>query len=111
MALPLSILIYHRVQAVPDPLFPEAVDLARFEQHLRLLTRWFRVLPLSEAVRLLRDGTLPARAACITFDDGYADCAAATVPLLRRYHASATFFVASGFIDGGCMWNDAVVEV
>ena len=39
------------VAARPDPLFPECVDAHRFEHHLRLLTRWFRVLPLTVAVR------------------------------------------------------------
>jgi peptidoglycan/xylan/chitin deacetylase (PgdA/CDA1 family) len=111
MQLPLSILIYHRVVAKPDPLFPEEVDARRFEQHLRLLTRWFRVLPLAEAVRRLQERSLPSRAACITFDDGYADNAEVALPILQRYRAHATFFIASGFLDGGCMWNDAVIEV
>lgn len=110
MHLPLSILIYHRVIAKPDPLFPECVDARRFEQHLRLLTRWFRVLPLPVAVRQLRAGTLPSRAACITFDNGYADTADVALPLLQRYDASATFFVASSFLDGGCLWSDVVID-
>ena len=111
MQVPLSILIYHRVVARPDQLFPEAIDARRFEQHLRLLTRWFRVMPLSQAVQRLRHNTLPSRAACITFDGGYADNAEVVLPLLQRYGVSATFFVASGFLDGGCMWSDAVIEV
>jgi peptidoglycan/xylan/chitin deacetylase (PgdA/CDA1 family) len=111
MQVPLSILIYHRVLARPDPLFTEQVDARRFEQHLRLLTRWFKVMPLSEAVRRLHQRTLPSRAACITFDDGYADNAEVALPILQRWRVPATFFVASGFLDGGCMWNDAVVEV
>lgn len=110
MQLPLSILIYHRVAARPDPLFPECVDAHRFEHHLRLLTRWFRVLPLAVAVRRLREHTLPSRAACITFDDGYADSAEVALPLLQRYGVSATFFVASAFLDGGGLWSDAVID-
>jgi peptidoglycan/xylan/chitin deacetylase (PgdA/CDA1 family) len=111
LQLPLSILIYHRVLAAPDPLFPEQVDARRFEQHVRLLNRWFRVMPLAEAVRRLAERTLPPRAACITFDDGYADNAEVALPILQRHNTPATFFVASGFLDGGCMWNDAVIEV
>ncbi|PWF47654.1 polysaccharide deacetylase family protein [Massilia glaciei] len=111
MQIPLSILIYHRVLARPDPLFPEEVDARRFEQHLRLLGRWFHLLPLAEAVRRLRERTLPSRAACITFDDGYADNAEVALPILQRLRVPATFFIASGFLDGGCMWNDAVIEV
>jgi peptidoglycan/xylan/chitin deacetylase (PgdA/CDA1 family) len=111
MQVPLSILIYHRVLAAPDPLFPEQVDARRFEQHLRLLRRWFHLLPLAEALRRLGERSLPSRAVCITFDDGYADNAEVALPILQRYQAPATFFVASGFLDGGCMWNDAVIEV
>ena len=109
--LPLSILVYHRVLARPDPLFPERVDARRFEQHVRLLKRWFRVMPLAEAVRRLAERSLPARAACITFDDGYAENAEVALPILQRHLIPATFFVASGFLDGGCLWNDAVAEV
>ncbi|MDP3672104.1 MAG: polysaccharide deacetylase family protein [Telluria sp.] len=111
MQIPLSILIYHRVLAQPDPLFPEQIDARRFEQHLRLLRRWFNPLPLTEAVRRLPEGSLPRRAVCITFDDGYADNAEVALPILQRHKMPATFFVASGFLDGGCMWNDAVIEV
>jgi peptidoglycan/xylan/chitin deacetylase (PgdA/CDA1 family) len=33
------------------------------------------------------------------------------LPILQRHQTPATFFVATGFLDGGCMWNDAVIEV
>lgn len=111
MPVPLSILIYRRVIAVPDPLFPETVDGRRFDQHLRLLARWFKVMPLAQAVRALKNGALPARAACITFDGGYADNAAVALPLLQKHGLPATFFVASGFLDGGYSWSDAVIEL
>lgn len=110
MQLPLSILIYHRIIAQPDPLFPECVDARRLEQHLHLLKRWFRVLPLSVAVRQLRARTLPCRAVCITFDNGYAETADVALPLLQRFDISATFFVASRFLDGGRLWSDVVID-
>lgn len=111
MQVPLSILFYRRVLAGPDPLFPEQIDALRFEQQIRVLTRWFNVLPLSDAVRRLRERTLPGRAACIAFENGYADNASVALPILQRYRVPATFFVASGFLDGGCMWKDAVIDV
>ncbi|QYF92960.1 polysaccharide deacetylase family protein [Massilia sp. PAMC28688] len=111
MQLPLSILVYHRVLAQPDPLFPDLVDAARFAVHLRLLRRWCRVLPLAQAVRRLHERSLPSRAVCITFDGGYADHASVALPLLQRFGLPATFFVASGFLDGGYRWSDAVVEL
>lgn len=106
----LSILIFHRVLAQPDALSPDEPDLNRFEQELRWISRWFNVLPLDEAAARLVAGSLPPRAAAITFDDGYADNATLAVPVLKRAGLSATFFIATSFLDGGRMWNDTVIE-
>ncbi|THF63653.1 polysaccharide deacetylase family protein [Pseudothauera nasutitermitis] len=106
----LSILIFHRVLAAPDPLFPDEPDVRRFDALLGWLRQWFNVLPLADALVRLRAGRLPARAAAITFDDGYADNLLQAVPLLRRHGLHATFFIASGFLDGGRMWNDTLIE-
>ena len=106
----LSILIFHRVLAQPDPLMPSEPDVPRFEQLLRWVSDWFQVLPLDAAVKRLADGTLPPRAAVITFDDGYADNATQALPALQRAGLTATFFIATSFLDGGRMFNDTVME-
>lgn len=106
----LSILIYHRVLPQPDPMFPEEIDVKGFEQQLNALSRFFNVLPLEDAVTCLKNGSLPSRAVCITFDDGYANNAEIALPILRRLGMHATFFIATGFLDGGRMWNDSVIE-
>jgi peptidoglycan/xylan/chitin deacetylase (PgdA/CDA1 family) len=106
----LSILIFHRVLARPDPLFADGMEVRRFQQVMGWVRRWFQVLPLEVAVRQLGQGTLPARALCISFDDGYADNASQALPVLRHYGLPATLFVASGHLDGGRMWNDSVIE-
>jgi peptidoglycan/xylan/chitin deacetylase (PgdA/CDA1 family) len=106
----LSILIFHRVLERPDPLFPEEPDTARFDKILGWVKRSFNVLPLDHAVQALQHGDLSARALAITFDDGYADNYTLAVPLLQRHGLHATFFVASGFLNGGRMWNDSLIE-
>jgi len=106
----LSILIYHRVIAEPDPLVPGEVCAKEFDWQLKVLGRWFRVLPLTEAVARLRDGTLPVRAACVTFDDGYADNVSVALPILEKRGVPATFFLTTAYINGGRMWNDTVIE-
>jgi peptidoglycan/xylan/chitin deacetylase (PgdA/CDA1 family) len=106
----LSILIWHRVQPAPDPMFPDELHAARFDATLSWLARWFNVLPLGEAVQRLQDGSLPERAAAITFDDGYADNLTVAAPILARHGLPATVFIASGYLDGGLMWNDRVIE-
>jgi len=106
----LSILIFHRVLDVSDPLFPDEVDRRRFDEIAGWLARWFNVLRLGEAVQRLEAGTLPSRAAVITFDDGYADNWTNAVPILQTHGLSATFFIATGFLNGGRMWNDTIIE-
>jgi peptidoglycan/xylan/chitin deacetylase (PgdA/CDA1 family) len=107
----LSILIFHRVLPQPDPLFPSEVDAVRFDALVGMLNSCFNLMPLEDGLGALRSGRLPARAACITFDDGYADNFTVALPILRRHGAVATFFVATGFLDGGRMWNDTVIEM
>ena len=106
----MSILIFHRVLAQQDALFPDEMHAARFYQLCGWLKRWFQVLPLGQAVTALQQGTLPARALSITFDDGYADNYTQAAPILQRHGLCATFFIATGYIDGGRMWNDTVIE-
>jgi peptidoglycan/xylan/chitin deacetylase (PgdA/CDA1 family) len=106
----LSILIFHRVLPALDPLLPGEPDAMRFESQMRWVASAFTVIPLIEAQRRLASGNLPPNAACITFDDGYADNATIAAPILARMRLSATFFIATGFLDGGRMWNDTVIE-
>ena len=106
----LSVFIFHRVLSEPDPLFPDEVDVQHFDELLGWIGAGFNVLPLTEALDALRAGKLPRRAASITFDDGYADNLANAAPILRSHNMCATFFIASGFLDGGIMFNDVVIE-
>ncbi|MBV7534772.1 polysaccharide deacetylase family protein [Duganella sp. sic0402] len=105
----LSILIYHRVLPWPDALLPSLPDVRRFDRQMKLLKRYFEVLPVSLAIKLLHRQALPPRAACITFDDGYADNATHALPVLRKHELSAAFFIATAYLNGGQMWNDDVI--
>jgi len=106
----LDIFIFHRVYPRIDPLAPGEPDVARFERLIRFLSVAFTLLPLAEAAERLAAGTLPAAAACITFDDGYVDNLTLAAPILARFNAPATIFIATGYLDGGRMWNDTVIE-
>lgn len=106
----LSIFIFHRVLPQADPLLPFEPSAEEFDWIVRFISRTFTVLPLSEAASRLKDGTLPPAAATITFDDGYADNLLVAWPILKRYGAPATFFIATSFLEGGRMWNDDVIE-
>jgi peptidoglycan/xylan/chitin deacetylase (PgdA/CDA1 family) len=106
----LSILIFHRVHASADSIFPNEPDARSFDHLMRFIAKSFNVISLGEAATGLAAGRLPSRALVITFDDGYADNAEVALPILRRYGLVATFFISTGFLDGGRMWNDSVIE-
>jgi peptidoglycan/xylan/chitin deacetylase (PgdA/CDA1 family) len=106
----LSILIYHRVLAEQDPIFPHEPTAETFNAQISCLKAVFNVLPLSEAIAHLKTGTLPTRAACITFDDGYADNVTRALPILQKHGLHATFFIATEYLNGGRMFNDTVIE-
>lgn len=107
----LSILIYHRVLPVRDPMRPGEPTALEFDAQMRILRQYFHPLPLVEAVERLQTGTLPDSAVCVTFDDGYADNEIHARPVLGKYRIPATVFVSTGFLNGGRMWNDTVIEV
>ena len=106
----LSILIYHRVLPAADNFNTWDVTASEFGLQMRALSEHFSPLPLSEAIERLAAKSLPARAVCVTFDDGYADNAEVALPILLKHRVPATFFIATGYLDGGRMWNDTVAE-
>jgi peptidoglycan/xylan/chitin deacetylase (PgdA/CDA1 family) len=106
----LFILIYHRVFDEPDYMHQGEVDRKEFSWQMQLLAKYFNVMTLSAALKAQTEGRLPSRAVAITFDDGYADNLYNALPILQANKLTATFFIASGFLDGGRMWNDSIVE-
>jgi peptidoglycan/xylan/chitin deacetylase (PgdA/CDA1 family) len=106
----LLVLIYHRVLPAPDPMLSGEPDVAAFTSQMDVIRDTCHVLPLAEAVERLAAGSLPPRAACITFDDGYANNCTLAAPVLHARGMPATVFVASGFIGNGRMFNDTVIE-
>lgn len=103
-------LIFHRVFPEQDPLQPAEMYAEQFDRLLGILVRYFNVLSVTEAFALLQEGRLPPRSLVITFDDGYADNLTVAYPILRKHGVTATFFIASGYLDGGAMFNDVVIE-
>ena len=67
----------------------------RFEEQLRFLSRWRRVVTAEETLRLSARRNVVA----ITFDDGYRDNLTVALPLLEKYQLPMTLFVAAGFLE------------
>ncbi len=94
----LLILCYHGVSLKDEhewhqELFVTPAFLRRRFEILR--DGGYVVLPLGEAVRSLRRGSLPPRSVVLTFDDGFHNFLAAAVPLLEEFGYPATNYVSS----------------
>jgi peptidoglycan/xylan/chitin deacetylase (PgdA/CDA1 family) len=105
----LTVLLFHKVPKQAHALDPGELDLASFERILDTVMRFFRILPLGDAIAALQTNRLPPRSACITFDDGYPEWLANVVPALERRGAHATFFVTTGQFNGLPMWNERIL--
>lgn len=102
-ALP-RILAYHGAEPAPDPLlnydgFHVPVDA--FRRQLEHLARYYRVVPLGDIVDAAVEGRpAPLLSVALTFDDGYRNNVEVVAPMLESFGFPATFFVATGFMDG-----------
>jgi peptidoglycan/xylan/chitin deacetylase (PgdA/CDA1 family) len=106
----LAVFCYHQVLGEPDPQRPGEPTAEDFARDIAIISSTFNVLTFGEAVARLRSGELPARAACVTFDDGYANNYSRAAPILEEAGVPATFFIAGGAVDEGVMWNDLAIE-
>jgi peptidoglycan/xylan/chitin deacetylase (PgdA/CDA1 family) len=94
----LAILCYHGVSKADehewdaDLYMPAALLQSRLEL---LRAEGCTVVPLDEGLRRLRDGTLPARAVAVTFDDGLSDFCGMAWPVLQRARVPATVYLTS----------------
>ena len=79
-----------------------------FERQIKFLHDNFQFISLDNLAKLLKGSEkLPRKAAVITFDDGYKDNFTYAYPILRKYHAPATIFLSTGYIDTGKLfWWD-----
>ena len=102
------VLMYHRVAPAEYDPWDSAVSPVRFDEQLAGLRRERELFPLPEFGSLLARGRLPARAAAITFDDGYACNALVAAPILRAHGLPATFFLTTGAIgtDREFWWDE-----
>jgi peptidoglycan/xylan/chitin deacetylase (PgdA/CDA1 family) len=91
-------------------MYPDEPDTATFRRIIEWIDDLCCVLPLEVAVDALRADRLPARAAAITFDDGYLNNLTVAKPLLEEVGLPATIFVAVDPVREGIMWNDLLIE-
>lgn len=104
----LTILMYHGIEAQPvSPPCWHVLDAATFRRQLKYVRRHFTVLPLEEALERLYAGTLPKRAAALTFDDGTQNLLTQAAPVLREFELPAAVFLATGLMGTSeTLWPD-----
>lgn len=107
---PLSVLYYHHVFATKNLYHPDDLSVNEFEGQINFLNNHFNVLPMKDAIRLLKQGKLPPKALVISFDDGYKDNYTNAVPILDKFSCSATFFISTEGVDKGYLWNDIIEQ-
>ena len=104
--------MYHRIADESFDPWALAVTPENFLAQMEWLAANRTVLPLSEFALRQRNGTLPAAAAAVTFDDGYACATKIALPILERLGVPATVFVPADLIDRGReFWWDELEQL
>ncbi len=94
------VLGYHRIgdgAGVPWDRAMWSASAERFDDQLRALARHAEVIGPADVEAAVRAAS--GRRVLLTFDDGYRDNHELALPLLRAHGLSATFFLASAFLD------------
>ncbi|MET0962546.1 MAG: glycosyltransferase [Noviherbaspirillum sp.] len=105
----LTILLFHKVPLLADPLTPTEPAFSQFEHILDFLQANASVLPLTDAASALAKGTLPKKAVAITFDDGYDEWLSTVSPALKARNMHATFFVTTEQLQGPALWHERII--
>jgi peptidoglycan/xylan/chitin deacetylase (PgdA/CDA1 family) len=92
------VLIYHRVGAGSG--LELDLPAGRFEDQVAELSGSDRVVTLDRALELLTAPEPPARdPVVVTFDDGTADFADTTVPIIERHRIPVTLYLATAYVE------------
>ncbi len=106
----LLILNYHRVQDKASLFFDSDLDHNAFDWQMHLISHYLIPISLMDSLTKLKKNQLAGGSIAVTFDDGYKDNFTAALPILEKRKVSATFFIATGFLNAGIMWNDIIIE-
>lgn len=103
-----TILVYHSVgneASFNDNYIPTS----RFYEQIEYLKKNYRVLPLSDLIRLQSQPSEEMRdAVALTFDDGYKDNFTNAFPILRQFGLKATFFITTRVLSGRALFYDEI---
>jgi len=97
------VLMYHRIIDPNDPhgIYAQPgmyVTPNSFDRQISFLKSKFRILLLEELVDKIKRNEMVGGCCAITFDDGWLDNHTNAFPILKKYQAPATIFLATDFI-------------
>ncbi len=97
-----AILMYHHVSPTVEPgLYARALTVtpSEFDEQLRWLRgHGCQLVTVDQVWSDTLHAELAPCEAALTFDDGYADVATYAIPLLARFGALGTLYIATGFV-------------
>jgi peptidoglycan/xylan/chitin deacetylase (PgdA/CDA1 family) len=107
------ILRYHAIVSTADNYYASpsiCLSPTIFEQQIRYLTQHYKIISLDTVADCIDTrAPFPAKSVVITFDDGYQDNFSA-YQILKKYGATATFYIAAGCIDNATpLWLFEVI--
>ena len=91
--VPIMVLFYHRIADDGAKCCTHSNRL--FQQQIRWLQKHCELISLEEVQRRVRRGFNNRLAACITFDDGYAENCEQALPFLIKHQVPCTYFVST----------------
>ena len=95
----LSILMYHAVVRAHLPVTDWCfVDEGSFRRQMLYLMRQFHVVPLEQAVTLLKRRQIVRPTAVITFDDGFQNVFETAFPILHELRLPCTIFLTTSLL-------------
>jgi peptidoglycan/xylan/chitin deacetylase (PgdA/CDA1 family) len=93
---PVLVFFYHRI--ADHDIVPWSHTNAEFQRQMHWLKRHCDMISLEEAQRRIRSGHNDRLAACVTFDDGYAENCDQAIPFLLEHDIPCTYFVSTYFV-------------
>jgi peptidoglycan/xylan/chitin deacetylase (PgdA/CDA1 family) len=93
---PVMVMFYHRI--ADHAAVPWSHTNAEFKRQMRWLKDRFEMISLEEVQRRIASGRNERMAACITFDDGYAENCDQAIPFLIEEQIPCTYFVSTYYV-------------
>jgi peptidoglycan/xylan/chitin deacetylase (PgdA/CDA1 family) len=106
-----GILMYHRFSKTNEPF---KLSQKVFESQVKFLKNNYNLISLKQYSDFLNgvSDSIPKNSMILTFDDGYKDNYEAAYPVLKKYSAPATIFLATDFVDKNAwLWANKLEHI